>query len=196
MLREGQEPLDGSAVAPGQAVVALRSRGLRSNGFSLARRVLARALGPDWHQVPCGDGRSWGEALLTPSLIYCPLITALRRRGLPLSGVAHITGGGVADNLARVLALRGLGAHLGDLFPPQPFVLALQTLGEVPEVQAYQLWNMGNGMLLTVPMEHGREVCRAAAELGYEARIAGHITEDPAIVFHSRGRDPGRILHR
>jgi phosphoribosylformylglycinamidine cyclo-ligase len=196
VLPADQEPLDGSAVAPGQAVVALRSRGLRSNGYSLARRLLAQAHGPDWHGVPSGDGRSWGEALLTPSLIYCPLITELRRRGVPLTGVAHITGGGIADNFARVLALRGLGAALDDVFPPQPFVLALQALGGVPEAQAYQLWNMGNGMLFTLPAEAAPEACAIAAAQGYQARIAGAVTAEPTIVLDTRGCQPGRLLHR
>lgn len=193
VLPPGQEPLDGTAVTPGDAVVALRSRGFRSNGFSLVRRILAGALGPDWHGVPWAEGRTWGEVALTPSVVYCPLVVALRAAGIPLHGAAHITGGGVAENLARVLAANGLGAHLDDLFEPHPFMRDLQALGGVPEETAYRLWNMGNGMLLVVPEDRVAEVVAEAAARDVAARVAGRITPSPGVVVESRGLHPTRL---
>jgi len=180
VLPPGREPLDGRRVEPGDVVVALRSDGFRSNGFSLVRRVMAAAFGPDWHQEPFGDG-TWGRVLLTPSRIYAPLVVDLLHAEVDLTGAAHVTGGGVPRNLARLLRASGLGADLDALFPPHPFMGELMRVGQIPAEQAYRLWNMGNGMLLTMPPE-GVDAClEAAATRGDPARVAGRVTTDPVI---------------
>ena len=91
VLPAGRQPLDGRLVAAGDAVVALRSDGFRSNGFSLVRRVMADEFGADWHREPFGDD-TWGRVLLTPSRIYTPLVVDLLTEGVALSGVVHVTG--------------------------------------------------------------------------------------------------------
>lgn len=185
VLPAGRPPLDGSRVASGDVVVALRSDGFRSNGFSLVRRVMAAAFGPDWHQEPFGDG-TWGRVLLTPSRIYAPLVVDLPAAGAGLTGVAHVTGGGVPRNLARLLRPTGLGARLDSLFPPHAPMRELMRRGRIRAEQAYRLWNMGNGMLLTVPPE-GVDAClEAAAARGYPARVAGRVTTDPVIELRTQ----------
>jgi phosphoribosylformylglycinamidine cyclo-ligase len=184
VLPPGREPLDGRRVQPRDAVVALRSDGLRSNGFSLARRVAAAAFGPDWHQAPCTDG-TWGRVLLTPSRIYAPLIIDLLRDGVGLTGAAHVTGGGVPRNLARLLRPTGLSADLDALFPPHPFMRELVRVGAIPAERAYRMWNMGNGMLLTVPPGSVDACLAVAAERGYPARVAGRVTAGPGIRLHT-----------
>ncbi len=195
VLPKPRKPIDGTAVEPDQAVISVRSRGFRSNGFSLIRRVMQRAHGPHWHREAADHRQSWGEVLLAPSLIYCPLVNALLREKYTLSGVVHVTGGGVADNLSRVLATNGLGAHLDDLHEPQAFVRALQALGDVPEEQAYRLWNMGNGLLLIVPRGELEAACKFAARKGYMARPCGRITDSRHILLETKGCHPTQLVH-
>ena len=80
MLPEGLDPIDGADVKPGDTVISLKSRGFRSNGYSLLRRIMEDNYGPEWHEHPYCDS-TWGEALLVPSLIYTPLIISLRKAG-------------------------------------------------------------------------------------------------------------------
>jgi phosphoribosylformylglycinamidine cyclo-ligase len=184
--------LDGAAIREGDAVIALRCRGLRSNGFSLARRVLAARLGPDWHAIRF-DHRTWGESLLSPSRIYNPLVTSLRRAGPGLRGVAHITGGGIPDKLGRTLRASGLGADLDGLLPPHDFVLALQEMGDIPEDQAYRHWNMGSGMLLILdPLTADQTLARIRAA-GHEGTLAGRIVREPVIRIQGRGFKGGIV---
>jgi phosphoribosylformylglycinamidine cyclo-ligase len=185
VLPPGREPIDGAQIRPGDLVVALASDGFRSNGFSLIRKILEERIGPRWHEHPVdpesAPDRSWGRALLTPSRIYSPLIQRLLADEIPLHGIAHITGGGISGNLARVLRLSGCGAELPDLHPPHAIMRRMITLGRIPLSTAYELWNMGNGMLLVVPSGAEEGLLARARELGYGARVAGRITERPGI---------------
>ena len=190
ILPPGAQVIDGTQVKEGDAVVALKSRGFRSNGFSLLRKIMAERFGEHWHEQPYSTGKTWGEILLTPSLIYTPLIVDLLKQNFSLHGVAHITGGGIGDNFARVLNVSGLGARLDRLFEPHEFMLRVQELGQVPEEQAYRLWNMGNGMLLVVPPEQAEDVLAYARERNYSARVAGKIWQKKKIEVHSSGKQP------
>ncbi len=187
VLPPGQAPLDGRAVRTGDALVALESPGLRSNGFSLARRVLAAAHGEAWHQTPFDEHITWGEALRVPSRIYAPLVTDLLAEGIPLHAAAHITGGGIPDKLGRVLKPTGLGAVLDALPPPAPVFARLAALGPVPAEQAWHLWNMGTGMILVLPPEVAPDVCARAAAAGCPGCVAGRIRALRGIEIHGQG---------
>ena len=195
LLPKGSKPIDGSLVQPEDRVISIRSRGFRSNGFSLLRRVLEERYGASWHVVPCDDRSSWGEVLLAPSLIYCPLVTALLRGGFSLHGIAHVTGGGIPDNLQRVLDARGLGAVLDDIHEPHSFMRAVQAMGDVPEEVAYRLWNMGNGMLLVVPVDEAKRLCKFAARKGYMARDSGRVIDQPSVIIESKGCQPQTLTY-
>jgi len=195
MLSVGQDPIDGSSICPGDAVISLRSRGFRSNGFSLVRKVLGDVYGPDWHMVGYDDDRTWGQIALTPSIIYAPLITQLRQRGFDIHGISHITGGGIPDKFARILRAKGLGAYLPDLFPAHPFMSRLQKMGDIPEEQAYRLWNMGNGMLVVVNPDSLSTIVRAIGEAGYEARCAGSVVAEPVIRIVGKGAKPAELSY-
>ena len=188
ILPEGQHIIDGSQIETGDLVVALKSRGFRSNGFSLIRRIMQERFGDEWHNQPYDGSMTWGEKLLTPSLIFSPLIAALRKAGSEIHGIAHITGGGLPDNLQRILKPRYLGAALTDLFEPLEVMLKLQELGQVEDEKAYRLWNMGNGMVLIVPPAEADSVIRKAMEDEYQAKICGVITAQTKITIHSLGR--------
>jgi phosphoribosylformylglycinamidine cyclo-ligase len=189
-----KRPIDGTEIGEGDAVVALKSRGFRSNGFSLIRRIMHEAFGADWHTTPYGQGASWGQVLMEPSLIYSPGIVSLLRDDCPVKGIAHITGGGIPDNLARVLAAGHLGAKLDDLFPPLEMMKRVQILGGVDEQNAYRLWNMGNGMLIVVDQSCAQSVIDSLSTHAYVAKIAGTITDSPGIEIHTAGSLPTTLI--
>jgi phosphoribosylformylglycinamidine cyclo-ligase len=191
-------PLSGANVRAGQAVVVLRSPSFRSNGYSLARRILTKAFGEEWHKAPYqesgspetknekqatnNDPQTWGEVMLAPSLIFAPGVTAILDAGLPLHAAAHITGGGVADNFKRVLK-NGVGAELDNLFEPLPAMAQLAELGGISPAEAYLYWNMGNGMLLVTDAEQAEAVAAELTSKGYQAQVAGRIIGEPTITL-------------
>jgi phosphoribosylformylglycinamidine cyclo-ligase len=181
--------LTGAGLAAGQSVVALREKGFRSNGFTLARRILNEHLGPAWHQKAFGE-RSWGEELLRPSQIYAPsLLDAIGRLDAEpkaaVTGLVHVTGGGVPEKLGRMLRGRGLGAELDALFEPCGAMLTLQRWGGVSDREAYRTWNMGNGMLAVTPEPDALLAVLEAR--GVEARVAGRLTSGGPVGVTSRG---------
>lgn len=195
MLPEGLEPIDGADIKPEDIVISLKSRGFRSNGYSLLRRIMEDNFGDTWHEHPYCDG-TWGEALLTPSLIYTPLIAALRKAGHDIKGICHVTGGGLGDNFGRVLKVSGYGAELNDIYAPLPVMTAVQEIGKVSEEQAYRLWNQGNGMLLVVSADKAEAIIQDASKLKYEAKICGKIIEKAEIIIDTKGLDPQRLIYK
>jgi phosphoribosylformylglycinamidine cyclo-ligase len=143
---ERDQVLDGSAIRAGDAIVALPSSGLHSNGFSLVRRLVDSL---DWHQEH-GLGQSLAQVLLTPTRIYVKEIGPLRP---VLRGLAHITGGGLPGNVPRVLP-QGLGAELRWGSWPIPAIFALlERLGELSRDDLLETFNLGVGMVCIVAQQ-------------------------------------------
>ncbi|MEN6368123.1 MAG: AIR synthase-related protein [Thermotogota bacterium] len=189
----GERPaLCGKDLKPGDEVVALRSAGLRSNGFTLARKILERAFGDMWH-LALHEGTPWGDLLLTPSLIYAPSVAGALASGIPIRGLAHTTGGGISANFPRVLRATGFGAEFVDLWPPHGWVLRLAELGGLSGREAYAEWNMGNGMLAVVPQGQGRALVQALETHGRKARVAGRIVREPGITIDARAWGLGSV---
>jgi phosphoribosylformylglycinamidine cyclo-ligase len=137
-------------VAPGDAILALPSTGLHTNGYSLARRIVA-GLPQGYATTPALlGGQTVGEALLAVHRCYLPEVTALRA-AVEVKALAHITGGGVFDNLPRVLP-PGSGAVIekGTWSVPPIMQLLVET-ASLPDAEAYHALNMGLGMLVLVP---------------------------------------------
>jgi len=172
-----EKPIDGTKVGLGDVVISLQSHGFRSNGFSLIRRIMQKTYGDLWHNESYDEETTWGEKLLTPSLVFSPAITKMLDAGLQLNGIAHITGGGIADNFQRVLNKTGAAAKLDNLYPPHEVIQRLQSLGNVPTDKAYLYWNMGNGMLVVLPKADASKALEVLKGANYEARIAGQIIE-------------------
>ena len=194
ILPPGREPLDGKRIRPGDFIIAIGSDGFRSNGFSKIRSIMESTFGPVWHEAPYDDLRSWGSILLTPSRIYARIVSDIVEDGCILSGIAHITGGGIGDNLRRVLAPEAFGAVLGDILTPHDFMVTLQRLGDVPETDAYRWWNMGCGMLIVAPAGEVTGLVHAFEENGLRAREAGRIQSNPFMEIETRGADPTRLI--
>lgn len=164
---ERSELVTGSSIAPGDAVFALAATGLHTNGYSLARRALAGHYHEPW------EGRTVGEALLTPHRHYLEPVRALRSR-LRLKGMAHVTGGGIPGNLPRILPA-GLGAEI-DLgsWPRPPIFDLIQQRAGVAEAEMHRVFNMGAGFLLVVDGAEAEAVPDACPEPIYRV---GRIVE-------------------
>jgi phosphoribosylformylglycinamidine cyclo-ligase len=181
--------LTGTAVRAGQAIVAVREKGLRSNGLSLTRRILSRLHGEGWH-VTAFQGSTLGKAALQPSIIYTRLITSLTggyssKPRCAVAGLVHVTGGGVPGKLARLLRVTGCGARLDQLFEPSPLILYCQEHGDVSDTEAYRTWNMGQGLLVIT--ESPDIVVNAANDLGLEAQVSGSVQSRLGIEIVSKG---------
>lgn len=176
------KPIDGSMIREGDSVISLKSRGFRSNGFSLIRRVMTDNFGDDWHNKKYDNHQTWGEALLTPSLIYSPGICRLFDNDILPKGIAHITGGGIKDNLNRILKSTKLGANLDNLFEPHPIMKDIIKLGKISQDKAYHNWNMGNGMLIVVDKETSDTAVEVLTQKNYEAVVCGEITKGDLII--------------
>jgi len=158
-LVEKDRIIDGSTIVPGDVVVGLASSGVHSNGFSLVRKILAVTEASPEDPF---DGRTLGEALLEPTRIYVKPVLALLDK-MPVKGIAHITGGGLVENVPRVLPA-GTGARLEKSRWPRPAVFGwLQEQGNVPEAEMHRTFNCGIGMVLVLAKEHA---AAAIASLG------------------------------
>ena len=184
VLRPDWDVVDGRDVRAGDAVITVRSEGFRSNGFTLARSILSDHFGDDWHLHPCGEG-TWGDALLRPCDLYAPLVVALRVAGVELTGLAHITGGGLANKLGRTLRPNKLGATLTEPQSVPDAMRELARLGKVQAAKAFQNWNMGQGFCVLVRPTHVAAVLAVAAELGFEAQSSGIVTVERVLRIQS-----------
>ena len=158
--------LDGSRVRPGQVLLGLGSAGLHTNGYSLARKIAFERLGLEVDSRPPElEGRTVGEALLAEHRSYLKPLWPLIEGG-QLAALAHITGGGLLDNLPRVLGASDAVIDPGAWEVPPLFRWLVQG-GEIVPSEAYRAFNMGIGMVLVVEAEQAQAV-RAALEAGGE----------------------------
>ncbi|MFA7310217.1 MAG: AIR synthase-related protein [Candidatus Paceibacterota bacterium] len=189
--------LTGTEMKAGDAIVMLREKGFRANGWSLVRKIFRTAHGEEWHTVP-HEGSTLGLLALTPSTIYSRFVVGLHggydtEGTCDIRGVAHITGGGVPEKMVRVLRRSKLGARLTNLFEPGEIVRYCQKTGGISDYDAYRAWNMGQGMAL-VTSEPDTVLAEAEA-YGMEAQVAGEIIQEPLITLISRGAEkPGQEL--
>jgi phosphoribosylformylglycinamidine cyclo-ligase len=181
----------GREIKQGDAIVAFKENGFRSNGLSLVRKVFQRVYGNDWHKKEI-NGISLGRLALTPSKIYSKTIIDVHggidsEKRAEIHGVAHITGGGIPGKLGRILKASNLGAELDDLFEPSEVMLHCQEIGNINDKEAYSTWNMGNGMLVITP--EPEKIIQIARENEVEAKIAGKITMDEQIKINNKARN-------
>lgn len=178
--------IDGRHIVPGDVLVGLASSGLHSNGYSLARRVLfEQAKLTVASRMSELDG-SIGEVLLTPTRIYAKQILALVEQ-FPIKGIAHITGGGITENLPRVFpkALRARITRSAWSVPP--IFEVMSRLGQVDREEMYRVFNMGIGLILVVPPDSVSGVLARAAALGDRGWQIGEIVsstgEEPEVEY-------------
>ena len=167
--------LDGSRTKPGDVLVALPSSGLHTNGYSLARRALFEAGGFDIGDSPPElGGASLADALLAPHKTYLAALWPALEKGL-VHGMAHITGGGVPDNVPRVLPSGCSIEFTKQAVPRPPIFDLIIRCGKVREDEAWRVFNMGVGMLVFVAPENVDELRAIAAGAGEQSYIAGKV---------------------
>ena len=163
--------IDGTRTRSGDAVIGLASSGPHSNGYSLIRRLLAVAGATPATML---DGRALFERLLAPTRIYVKPLLALRR-ALPVHALAHITGGGLTDNIPRVLPA-GLEAVLErSRWHRDPVFDWLQRAGNIEAAEMYRTFNCGIGMVAIVPAEHAAAAVQLLAGQGETATVIGEV---------------------
>jgi phosphoribosylformylglycinamidine cyclo-ligase len=189
VLERGQE-IDGSSIAPGDVVLGLPSNGLHTNGYSLARQVFRlRPEDGSWEQRQSrltefepSIGESLADALLRPHRSYWPALRAVLSR---IKGVAHITGGGIAGNIERVLP-EGARVELDAAYWPTPPIFDLiQTRGKISTAEMHRVFNMGLGMAVVVAAEDADlvlEQAEDAARIGAVLRAHSSVSSRVAIM--------------
>ncbi|MEB3296332.1 MAG: phosphoribosylformylglycinamidine cyclo-ligase [Cyanobacteriota bacterium] len=176
---EASELIDGRGVRPGDRVLAIGSSGAHSNGYSLIRRIAQAQRVDGETPLPGGEG-SLIEALLAPTRLYGDLVKALKQAGLPLHGMAHITGGGLPENLPRCLP-EGVHALVDTSSWERPALFRwLKEAGEIPEVDLWNTFNLGVGFCLVVPAAVASEARNVAETSGYSCWELGEVCAGPA----------------
>ncbi|XKE43914.1 phosphoribosylformylglycinamidine cyclo-ligase [Halomonas organivorans] len=170
---EKDEILDGSRVAEGDVLLGMASSGPHSNGYSLIRKIL-EVSGASLDTAI--DGRPLGEALLAPTRIYVkPLLSLLRETDVPVHALSHITGGGLTENLPRVLP-EGAAARIDVASWHRPAIFDwLQQQGNVEEQEMYRVLNCGIGMVLAVPADKADQARAHLQGLGETVYRIGEI---------------------
>ena len=162
--------IDGGSIAPGDVLIALPSVGLHTNGYSLARRVLFDMAGLKPEMTVPELGMSVADALLAPHRSYLGALDPLVETGL-VKGMAHITGGGITENLPRVLPEgRGAVVNPGTWTVPPIFGL-LQRLGSIATTEMFRTLNMGVGLILVCAASKRQEVLQVLANTGERGAV-------------------------
>ncbi|MCD6155561.1 MAG: phosphoribosylformylglycinamidine cyclo-ligase [Candidatus Atribacteria bacterium] len=163
--------INGRLIAPGDAIVGLASSGLHSNGFSLVRKIL-KENNIDYNQK--WEDKNLSSVLLEPTRIYVPLVLPLLE-SCPPKGIAHITGGGVLENLSRILPSNCDAWINKKAYPKMPIFSFLQKLGNVPEKEMWRVFNMGIGMITVFDEKKVDEALRILSDQGEKAYLIGKI---------------------
>ena len=165
--------IDGRKIAAGDAVIGLASSGPHSNGYTLIRKVIAVS-GADLYES--FEGRTLGETLLEPTRIYVKPVLATMAK-VEVKGVAHITGGGLLENIPRVLPENTAAKLQGDRWPRLKIFQWLQRYGNIPDAEMHRTFNCGLGMVMVVDRAEAKAAIDALAQAGVEAFEVGSIVE-------------------
>ena len=162
--------IDGKDLAVGDVLIGLGSSGVHSNGFSLVRKVLDVEHADLTSPMEELEGKSLGETLLTPTRIYVKTVQCLLNNGIHIKAISHITGGGLYENVPRMMK-EGLTAQIETAsFPVPPIFDLIAKRGNIPMRDMYNTFNMGVGLILAIPKEEvgqAKEILCRAEERAY-----------------------------
>jgi phosphoribosylformylglycinamidine cyclo-ligase len=177
--------ITGRTVAVGDVLVGVPSSGLHTNGYSLARRIVFDHLGLRVDSHVAELGRTVGEALLEPHRSYLPMIRPLLDGGR-IKAMAHITGGGITDNLPRVLPHGTAAVVDAAAWEPPPLFQWLRHAGSVPVEDMMRTFNMGIGLVIVAAADRAEQLIEElAARGGRDARVIGEVVagEPPSVSY-------------
>jgi len=168
-VADREKIIDGKEIVPGDALLALPSVGLHTNGYSLARKLFFEVAGYDAGTYLDELGMTAGEALLQPHVSYLKPLDGLLDSGL-IKGLAHITGGGLSDNIPRILP-EGSAVEIDEgSWPMLPVFKLMQEIGNVSEAEMYRTFNMGVGMIVVTSAQD-------------QATVKSHLQQQDAAVY-------------
>ena len=168
--------LDGSKISEGNVLIGLPSSGCHSNGYSLIRKVLLKDAKLDVHKFYPEFNKTLGEELLTPTKIYVKTIKHLLNSNTNILGMCHITGGGFFENVPRMLK-EGQGVDINIKSFPRPKIFDfIMQIGNIDEIEMYNVFNMGIGFILAVDKNDVTEVMEKLSEINEKAYIIGEVT--------------------
>jgi phosphoribosylformylglycinamidine cyclo-ligase len=182
--------IDGSRIASGDVLIGLPSSGLHTNGYSLARKLLFERRSLKVGSVVPELGRTVGEELLQVHRSYLPVLRGLLASGA-LYGMAHITGGGLTDNIPRILP-RGVSARVDPgTWPVLPVFQYLRNEGRIGDQEMFHTFNMGIGMVLVVPLHREAEVKAHLDKMGEKHYRIGEIVRGNRRVIYGEASPGG-----
>ena len=179
-LVDESDMIDGSTLCEGDLLIGLCSNGVHSNGFSLVRKVLDVEHAD--LKTPREDlnGKSLGEALLAPTRIYVKAVKALLKAGVDVHAVSHITGGGLYENVPRMMK-EGLTARIRTASYPVPAIFELiQKSGDIPVRDMYNTFNMGIGLVIAIPKDQVGHALDVLARAGEQSYVIGDVIKGDA----------------
>jgi phosphoribosylformylglycinamidine cyclo-ligase len=172
---EKSQLLDGGKVQIGDVAIGLASSGVHSNGFSLVRKIIDTQ-GLNWQDCPeILTGSSLGEVLLTPTRLYVKPVLELLRSGLDIHAMAHITGGGIPENLPRCLSKGHSVLIYPESWPVLPIFRWLAQMGSVNSEAMFNTFNMGIGFVIIVPSDLARSTINQLQSSGINAYQIGEV---------------------
>jgi phosphoribosylformylglycinamidine cyclo-ligase len=172
---EKSQLLDGGKVQIGDVAIGLASSGVHSNGFSLVRKIIDTQ-GLNWQDCPeILTGSSLGEVLLTPTRLYVKPVLELLRSGLDIHAMAHITGGGIPENLPRCLGKGHSVQIYPESWPVLPIFRWLAQMGSVNSEAMFNTFNMGIGFVIIVPSDLARSTINQLQSSGINAYQIGEV---------------------
>ncbi len=177
---ERKRVIDGRTIAPDDVLLGVASSGLHSNGYSLVRKIVFEMAGLETTDTVEPLGKTVGEALLAPTRIYTRSMRAILKHYKVknvLHGVAHITGGGLQENLERILPTGVRAEIVPDSWPIPPVFPWLQRLGGVDPAEMERVFNMGIGLVLVIKSFHADSIQRILADTGLDSWRIGRIVE-------------------
>ena len=178
-LVDESDMIDGSTLCEGDLLIGLCSNGVHSNGFSLVRKVLLD--NPKALDIYVSElGRTIGEELLRPTHIYVKSIQCLRQHGVTVKAISHITGGGLYENVPRMMK-EGLTARIRTSSYPVPAIFELiQKSGDIPVRDMYNTFNMGIGLVIAIPKDQVGHALDVLARAGEQSYVIGDVIKGDA----------------